>query len=160
MTASLLKSLLSILAYLSNAIVRMVLISKSPGPCTNPLVTVSSASITSGIIVTFMFHTFSVPSESLGTFFFRFPPVLPCDQPEKQILLFGRFSFLCWLSLGLVVWPRFDDLFVSQNLKEFCVSFSRTVEHFPFVRLVKFQFLAQFPVDYLSHSVTSCLVLS
>ena len=32
--------------------------------------------------------------------------------------------FFCWLSLGLVVWPRLGDPFVSQNPKEFCASHS------------------------------------
>ena len=56
------RTLLSILADLSNAVVCMVptcpVISKSSSPCTNLLVTVPSALITIGIIVTFMFHSF------------------------------------------------------------------------------------------------------
>ena len=54
------RTLLSFLADRNNAVVWMVsvcpLISKSTSPCTNPLVTVLSASITVSIIVTFMFH--------------------------------------------------------------------------------------------------------
>ena len=41
----------------------------------------------------------------------------------RQSPLYGRFSslsFFCRLSQGLVVWPRLDDSFVSQNPKEFC----------------------------------------
>ena len=34
--------------------------------------------------------------------------------------------FFFWLSLSLVVWQRSDDPFLSQNYKEYCVSFSRT----------------------------------
>ena len=34
-------------------------------------------------------------------------------------------SVFCWLSLGLIVWPRLCDLFVSQNPREVCTS------HFP-----------------------------
>ena len=30
--------------------------------------------------------------------------------------------FFCWLSLGLVIWPRLSDPFISQNLREVCVS--------------------------------------
>ena len=54
--------LLSILAVLNNVVVWMVstrsLISKSSSPFNNHLVTVPKASITIGIIVTFMFHSF------------------------------------------------------------------------------------------------------
>ena len=55
------RTLLSILYDVNNAVVWMVssrpLISKSSSPFTNPLVTVSSATITFGITVTFMFHS-------------------------------------------------------------------------------------------------------
>ena len=57
------RTLLSILAVLSNLVVWMVsthLISMSANLCTDPLVTVSSAQVTIGIAVTFMFHSFSV----------------------------------------------------------------------------------------------------
>ena len=56
------RTLLSILADLSNAVVWMVsprlLISKSSSPCINPLLTVPRQPITIGINVTFMFHSF------------------------------------------------------------------------------------------------------
>ena len=56
------RTLLSILANLNNTAVWMVstrsLISKSSSLCTNPLVTVLSASVTIGITVTFMFSSF------------------------------------------------------------------------------------------------------
>ena len=61
------RTLLGILADLNNAVVWMVstrpLVSKSPSPCINPLVTVPRAPITIGVIVTFMFHSFffSIP---------------------------------------------------------------------------------------------------
>ena len=65
-TASLLvsRTLLSILAVLNNVVVLMVSTrlptSKSSSPFSNPLVTVPNAPITIGLIVTFMFHSFSV----------------------------------------------------------------------------------------------------
>ena len=56
------RTLLSILVVFSNAVVCMVSTrpptSKSSGPFNNPLVTVTKAPITTGIIVTFMFHSY------------------------------------------------------------------------------------------------------
>ena len=53
-------ALLSILAFLNNAVVWMVFIplptSKTPSPLNSPLVNVPKAPIKIGIIVTFMFH--------------------------------------------------------------------------------------------------------
>ena len=57
--------LLSILAVLTNVVVWMVSIrpptSKSSSPFSNPLITVAKEPITIGIVVTFMFHSFSIP---------------------------------------------------------------------------------------------------
>ena len=57
--------LLSILAVLNKDVVWTVYtrppISMSFSPFNNPLVTVPKAPITIGIIVTFMFHSFSIP---------------------------------------------------------------------------------------------------
>ena len=71
------------------------LISKSSSSCTNPLVTVPSTLITIGITITFMFHSFIQLSSKVYVFISLFILlVLPCDQPEWQSPLFGRFSFL------------------------------------------------------------------
>ena len=64
------RTLVRILADLNNPVVWMVstrpLNSKSPSPYTNRLMTVPSATITIGIIVTFMFHSFfSSPARSV-----------------------------------------------------------------------------------------------
>ena len=59
------KTLLGNLAVLNNAVVWMISTRlptyKSSSPSNNPLVTVPKAPITIGIIVTFMFHSFSIP---------------------------------------------------------------------------------------------------
>ena len=78
------KTLLCILADLNNAVVWMVstrpLISKPSSPCIIHLVTVPSASITIGIIVTFMLHR-------LFTSLAR----------SKYLLIFSlSFSFILW----------------------------------------------------------------
>ena len=58
------RTLLRILTDLDNVVVWMVstrpLISKSASPCTKPLLTVLSTTITIGIHATFMSHSFSV----------------------------------------------------------------------------------------------------
>ena len=73
---------------------------------------------------------FPVLLQGLGTYIsFRFLSVIPCVQPERQIPLFGWFSFFfsvffffffffffCWLSINLVVWPRFSDLSLADGL--------------------------------------------
>ena len=69
------RTLLSILAFLSNAVVWRVsthpLTSKSSRPFNNPLVTVPNAPITIGTIVTFMFHSFfNSPARSRYLSFF------------------------------------------------------------------------------------------
>ena len=104
------RTLLSILAVLSNVVVCMVFTrpptSKSSSPFSNPLVTVQKAPIIIDIIVTCMFHSF-----------FQFP----C-KVEVLILLFTFFqfyavvsrdikvdNFFCWLLLGLVFWTRVGD---------------------------------------------------
>ena len=59
------------------------LISKSFSPCINPSKIVSSAPITIGITVIFMFHSFSVLYQGLDTYLFlRFPSVLVDAQKE------------------------------------------------------------------------------
>ena len=62
-----------------------------------------------------------------------------------------KFSGFCLLSLGLVVWPRLSDLFVYQNPREVLLDGYRVV-HISLV-MIKFKFLALFPVDHLPHPV-------
>ena len=44
--------------------------------------------------------------------------------PGWRSPLFGWFSFFCWRSQGLVVWPKLDELLVPQNHRELCASHS------------------------------------
>ena len=71
---------------LNNAVVWMVSTrpptSKSSRPFNNPLVTVTTAPITIGIIVTFVFHSFSILLQDQGTYLsFPILSVLFCGQP-------------------------------------------------------------------------------
>ena len=143
------------------------LISKSSSPCTKPLMTVPSAPITIGITVTFMFHSFFSPlarSRYLSLFFafFQWSAGMAKSTFRLVLFFFSFFFFFCWLSLGLVVWSRLGDPFVSQNSRGVCVfNFldGFCVVHMPLVRMVKFKLLAQFPVDHLPHPFVSNLIL-
>ena len=134
------------------------LISNSSSLLIKLLEIVSSAPITIGITVTFMFLSFfSSLARSKYLSLFLFSLFLPGWQNP----LFGWFSHSYQLSLVLVFWLRLGDLFVSQNLRKFCVSFFLgrfCFVRIPFGRMVKFQFLAQFSVDHLPHPVISSLI--
>ena len=128
------------------------LISKSSSTFTKPLEIGPSAPITIGITVIFMFHFFFffnvlARSKYLSLFstFFYFHSVV-CQNgkdhcsADSLFFLFLRFLFVflgggCifvggffYIGVaitGLVVWPKLDDSFVSQNPREVCAS------HFP-----------------------------
>ena len=91
--------------------------------------------------------------KGLGTYLsFRFHSFLL----RRQSPLFGRFSFFSWLTLGLIIWARFDDLFASKILGNFVRLILKDgfrIVHIPFVCMVKFKFLAQFPNDPFPHLV-------
>ena len=112
------RTLLSILVDLNDTVVWIAssssFISNSSSPFINPLVTVPRATITTGVNVTFKFHSF-----------FQFP-----NKVEVFILLFTIFQFYFVVSrnskvhnfasslfflVGLVVWLRLSDPFVCQN---------------------------------------------
>ena len=122
------RTLLSILTDLNNAVVWVVsscpLISKSSSPCFNSLVTVPSTPITIGITVTFMFHTFFSSQARfwyLSLFSLSFCFTLCSAETAKSTI---RQFFFCCISLGLVIWSRLGDPFVSQNPRELFASHS------------------------------------
>ena len=80
----------------------------------------------------------------------RFLLILHCRLPERLNPPFGRFYFYCRI---------LRDVFVSQNPR--IKKFSRTDSELCIYHLSvdEFQFLAQFPVDHLSHSFVCSLIL-
>ena len=120
------RTLFNILVDLNNAVVWTVstcpVISKSSSPCTNPLETIPRAPITIDIIITFMFHSFSIPQQGVKVLIPLFTLFNFTLQQRPQ---FCKFSLFCRLLWDLVIWSRFGDLFVSQNLTGVCAS------HFP-----------------------------
>ena len=121
------KSLLSILAVVRMFPTRPV-ISKSSSPYTNLFVTVPRAPITIGIIVTFMFHSFSNPFARSGVLislfpFFWFPSVVCRDSKvynsASSLLFFFFFFFVDYYK----IWSSGRDLVICLYLEipEACI---------------------------------------
>ena len=152
------RTLLTILAVLNNTVVWTVstlpVTSKSSCPCTNPLVTVQIAPITIGIIVTFMFHSFFnslARSRYLSLFSHSFNFTLWPAGTAKftilQVLYFFVYYYKVWSSgrdKAIRLYVKIPEEFECVILQDrFWVVLIR------FIRMVKLQFLLQFPVDYL-----------
>ena len=91
----------------------------------NLLGVVPSAPTTIGATITFRFYSFFVLKQGLNIYLFLLSLnfylwFAETSKSDIRPVLF----FCCWLSLGLVVWPRSSDPFVSQN-PSFYVLFSR-----------------------------------
>ena len=120
------KTLLSILADLSNAVVWVVSarprISTYSRSFTNSLVTVPSSLFIIGNTVTFMIHNFfGFLARSKYMYLFSFSLIYTLWSAEMAKSTIRKVIFFCHLSLGLVFWPGLGDPLVSQNLREFCV---------------------------------------
>ena len=152
-------TLLSILADLSNAIVWMVstgsFISNSSSTCTKLLVTIQSTPITVDITIIFVFHGFFsslARSWYLSLFvFFQFYPVV--SQNCKVHFLVGSLFLLTITRSGHLAEIRCSVCFL--KIPEKFVDLIFWVVHIPFVLMVKFKILAQFPVDQLPYPVVS-----
>ena len=124
------RTLLNILADFNDTVGWMISahlpISSSSNSLTKSIGIVLSALITIGITVTFMCHSFfSYLASYKYLCLFVFFLLSLCVSPGRQSPRFGRcFSFRVWLSQSLVFWLECGDLFVSQNLSEFCASHS------------------------------------
>ena len=129
------RTLLSILAIFNNAVVWMVSTrpptSKSSRPFNNPLVTVSKAPITIGIIVTFMFCSFFnslARSRYLSLFSHSFSFILQSAGTAKSTILqifFFFFLLLIIISSGLLAAIRWS-VCKSKSHRSLWVSFFRT----------------------------------
>ena len=122
---------LSILAVFNNAVVWMVSprppTSKSSRPFNNPLVTVTKAPITVGIIVTFMFHSFInslARSRYLSLFSHSFSFILWSTGTAKSTILQIFFLLLIIIRSGLLAEIRWSVCILKSH-RSLCVSFSR-----------------------------------
>ena len=121
------RTLLSILAVFSNAVVWMV----STRPFNNPLVIVPKVLITIGIIVTFMFHSFFQFSSNVEVLislftFFQFYSVVCRDS---RVDSFADFLFVFFLLIIIRFGLRAEirwSVCISKSHRSLCVSFSRT----------------------------------
>ena len=142
------------------------LISKSSSPFNNPLVTVPKTPITIGITVTFMFHSFFQFPNKVQVFillftFFQFYSIVSRDSKVHNFAS-SLFFFLLLIVIrsGLLVEIR-RSIRMSKSYRSLCdILLDRCwVVHIPYVRIVKFHFLAKLPVYHLAHLVVSSLIL-
>ena len=124
------RTLLSILADFSNAVVWVVLvrplISNSSNSFSQPLEIVLSVLITISITVNFIFHSFFSPlARSKCLFLFSFSLIFTllsagmAKSTSRQVPFFFRA-----LLLGLVFWLVLDDIYVCKNPRELWASHS------------------------------------
>ena len=136
------------------------LISKSSSPFTNNFRDCSNSTNYNWYLCHYSYFSSLARSRYLSLFSLSFIFYSVVCRDDKFHYSAGSL-FLCLLSLVLV-WPRLGDMFVSQNPRELCASYSpgriRGVP-IPLIHMVKFQFLAQLPVDHLDHAVVSSLIL-
>ena len=127
------RTLLSTLADLNDAVVWRVstrpLISESSSPFINPLwlyrtyhLQLVSLSLSYSIVF-WVFFSSLARFWCLCFFSFSFSFTKWLIKMAKSTI--RQLLFFCCLSLGLVVWPRLRDPFISQNLRVVCAS------HFP-----------------------------
>ena len=126
------RTLLGILSVLNNVIVWIVSTrpptSKSSSPFSDPLVTVPNAPITTGIIVTCMFHSFFdslARLRYLSFFSHSFSFILWSAGTAKSTILQVHFFSLDIIRSGLLAEIRWS-VYKSKSHRSLCMSFSRT----------------------------------
>ena len=169
MSSQVSRSPLSILADIYKALVCIVstrlLISKSSSLCINRLVT-KNTNYNWYYFLNNVPQIFLIPSQGSGIYLsFRFLSYLLCSQPGQQNQQFGKYSFCCWLLLGLVIWSSGPNsgirlcFKIPEEFERLIFQYRYWVVHIWFVRTVKFQFFEQFAMDHLAHTFVSCLLL-
>ena len=125
------RTLLSILAVLNSAVVWMVSTrpptSRSSSPFSNPLVTVSNAPITVGIIVTCMFHSFFnslARSRYLSLSSHSFSFILWSAGTAKSTIFLFLFLLII-IKSGLLAGIRWSVCMLKSQ-RSLCVAFSMT----------------------------------
>ena len=159
------RTLLGILAVLNSVVFWMVSTrlptSKSSSPFNNPLVTVPKASITIGIIVTFMFYSFSnsLASSRYLSFFsysFSFIP-WSAGRVKSTILqvLFFFFFFLLIIIRSSLLAEIGWSVCMSKSHRSLCALFSRTgiYSYVHYRRLECSIYKKSFPFMRMWHSV-------
>ena len=153
------RTLYSILANHNNDVVWIFStcpqVSKSFRPFDKLIWIVPSAWITIAITTTFMFHRF-IGSLGKSAYLFLFSlsfNFILVRWDDKVLYSASSLFSSSWQSLDVVVWPKSFDIL--ENFVLLILQNRFLVVHIPLVRIVKFQFLAQFPVDHLFHFVVS-----
>ena len=135
--------------------------SKSSSPFNNPLVTVLKAPVMIAVIVTFMFNNVfsSLAKSRYLSFFslsFRF---IQWSAGTVHNYASSLFMLLIIIRSGVLAKIRWS-VCMSKSLRSLCVILQDRCwfVHIPFVRMVKFKFLAHLPVDHLADLVVSSLI--
>ena len=133
--------------------------------CKNLWVTVDNAQITVGITILFMFHSFFSSSlawsKYLPLLFFFFQVYSVISRKGKVHYLAGSLYLLLTITMcGRMAENKWYVCF-SKSKRILCVPFSWMDFGLCiiFVRIEIFLILAQFPLDYLPHSVVFSLIL-
>ena len=114
------------------------LISDTFIPCTNLWVTVIREPVTTDRTATFMhlfFFNSLAKSKYLSFFSLSFSFALWSAGTENSTIQQVALLLFLLTNYSLVVWPRLGDLFVSQNPRGVCVSFSSTDSGFSIYHL-------------------------
>ena len=142
-------------------------ISNSSSQLSKPLGVLPNAPITISITGIFMFHSF-FRSQAISKYLslFSFSLIFPLWLAEMAKFTIRQVCFIFYFLFTITKgWSFCRDqeiclyLKISDKFVRFLFLDGFCFVHIPFGSMVKFQFLAQFPMDHLSHPVVSSLIL-